>query len=323
MCEGIDGRTIVEEEGIMQRWKEYYEQLLNEEFDWNKDSIGRIGGTDKVEASVDERLISVSEVRLAIAKAKSGKAAGPSGVAADMLKAAGEAGVKWVTDTCNEVVRSGVVPVDWKRSWMVNVYKGKGNALECSSYRGIKLLDHVLKALERVLEARLRKTVKVDEMQFEFSPGKGTTDAIFIVRQIQEKLLGKQKELWMAFVDLEKAFYRVPREVLWWALRHAGVEEWMVNVIKSLYEGVTTAVKRNAEESESLEVKVGVHQGSVLSPILFNIVMQAIADHFKKGLPWELLYADDLVLMAESRLELEERLTEWMASLKEKGLRRT
>src|SRR5207247_4200939 len=85
---GIDGRTIVEEEGIMQRWKEYYEQL-NEEFDWNKDSIGSIGGTDKIEASVDEREISVSEVRLAIAKAKSGKAAGPSGVAADMLKAEG------------------------------------------------------------------------------------------------------------------------------------------------------------------------------------------------------------------------------------------
>ena len=138
---GIDGRTIVEEEGIMQRWKEYYEQLLNEEFDWNKDSIGSIGGTDKVEASVDEREISVSEVRLAIAKAKSGKAAG-RGVAADMLKVAGEAGVRWVTDICNEVVRSGVVPVDWKRSWMVNVYKGKENALECSSYRGIKLLEH-------------------------------------------------------------------------------------------------------------------------------------------------------------------------------------
>src|SRR3989442_3257271 len=125
----------------------------------------------------------------------------------------------------------------------------------------------------------------------------------------------------MAFVDLEKAFDRVPREVFWWTLRHVGVEEWMVNVIKSLYEEVTTAVKRNGEESESFEVKVGVHQGSVLSPILFSIVMQAIADNFKKGLPWELLYADDLVLLAESRLELEKRLTEWMARLTEKGLR--
>src|SRR3989442_946107 len=110
-----------------------------------------------------------------------------------MLKVAGGGGVRWVTDICNEVVRSGVVPVDWKRSWMVNVYKGKGNALDCSSYRGMKLLDHVLKVLERVLEARLRKTVKIDDMQFGFSPGKGTTDAIFIVGQVQEKLFGNRR----------------------------------------------------------------------------------------------------------------------------------
>src|SRR6266516_1526865 len=253
---GVYGVTIVEEERIMQRWKEYYEQLLNEEVDWNKDSIDSNGEMNKVQVSVDERVISVAEVRLAISKAKSGKAAGPSGIATDMLKAAGEAGVKWVTDICNEVVSSGEVPVDWKRSWMVNVYKGKGNALECSSYRGIKLLEHVLKVLKRVFKARIRKIVKIDEMQFGFSPGKGTTDAIFIVRQIQEKYLGKQKKLSMAFVDLEKAIDRVPREVLWWALRCVGVDEWIVNVIKSMYDGVTTSVKMNGEQSDNVEDKV-------------------------------------------------------------------
>ncbi len=75
------------------------------------------------------------------------------------------------------------------------------------------------------------------------------------------------------------------------------MEEWIIKVIKSMYEGGTTSVRMNGEESENFEVKVGVHQGSVLSPILFNIVMQAIAENFIKGLPWELLYADDLVLM--------------------------
>src|SRR5206468_7732773 len=118
---GVNGRTVVEEEGIMQRWKEYYEQLLNGEFDWNKDSIGSIDVMNREEASVDEREISVSEVRLAIAKAKSGKAAGPSGVAADMLKAAEEAGVKRVTDICNVGVRRGVVPEDRRRRGRVNV----------------------------------------------------------------------------------------------------------------------------------------------------------------------------------------------------------
>jgi len=66
---------------------------------------------------------------------------------------------------------------------MVNVYKGTGDALQCSSHRSIRLLEHVLKVLERVIEARVRRIVKIDDMQFDLMPGRGTTDAIFIVRQ--------------------------------------------------------------------------------------------------------------------------------------------
>ena len=69
----------------------------------------------------------------------------------------------------------------------------------------------------------------------------------------------------MAFVDLEKAFDRVPREVVWWALRKVGVDEWLVNVIKAMYVGNTTAVLMKGQASAEFEVKVGVHQGSVLS----------------------------------------------------------
>ena len=78
---------------------------------------------------------------------------------------------------------------------MVNVYKGKGDALECGSYRGIKLLEHVMKILERVIEGRVRKIVRIDDMQFGFMAGKGTTDAIFIVCQLQKKYLAKKKDL--------------------------------------------------------------------------------------------------------------------------------
>ena len=88
---------------------------------------------------------------------------------------------------------------------MINVYKGKGDALECGSYRGIKLLEHEMKVFESVMEARLRQILKIDDMQFGFTPGKGTTDAVFILRQLQEKYLIKKRDLWMAFVDLEKA----------------------------------------------------------------------------------------------------------------------
>ena len=119
----------------------------------------------------------------------------------------------------------------------------------------------------------------------------------------------------MAFIDLEKAFDRVPREVIWWALRKSGVEERLISVIKSMYDGATTAVKIGASESKKFPVRVGAHQGSVLSPLLFIIVLEALSKKFRKGLPYELLYADDLVLIAESEELLVEKIEKWRKGL--------
>ena len=115
----------------------------------------------------------------------------------------------------------------------------------------------------------------------------------------------------MAFVDFEKAFDRVPSEVVWWALRCLGVDEWIVSVIRAMYEDETKMVQLNWRESNAFSVRVGVQQGSVLSPLLFIIVLAALSREFREGLPMELLYADDLVLMAESEELLMEKLRKW------------
>ena len=86
------------------------------------------------------------------------------------------------------------------------------------------------------------------------------------------------------------------------------MDEWLVNVVKSRYMGATTAAKLGGGESVEFGVKVGVHQGSVLSPLLFNIVLEALSREFREGLPWELLYANDLALMAETKEELLEKV---------------
>ena len=78
--------------------------------------------------------------------------------------------------------------------------------MECGSYIAIKLLEHTMKVSECVFERRIREKVKIDAMHFGFMPGKGTTDAIFTVRQVQEKYECKRKKLYFAFVDLEKVF---------------------------------------------------------------------------------------------------------------------
>ena len=197
--------------------------------------------------------------------------------------------------------------------------KGKGDVLDCGSNGGIKLIDQVVKVVERLVEKKVKSKGTLDGMQFGFTSGKGTT--IFIVRQMQGKYLAKKKELWMAFVDLEKAFDRVPREVVWWALRKAGVEEWLIKVIQFMYVGVTTTVRMKGEESKEFEVKVGVHQGSLLSPLLFTIVLETLSRHFIKGLQWELFYADVLVLLVESRAILMEKIEIWKEGLESKGFK--
>ena len=91
-----------------------------------------------------------------------------------------------MTDICNLVASSGKIPTDWTLSTLIPIYKGKGDPLECGSYRAIKLLEHGMKVLERVMERKLRERVNIDGMQMGFMPGKGTTDDIFVVRQLQE-----------------------------------------------------------------------------------------------------------------------------------------
>ena len=86
----------------------------------------------------------VEEERNAIHLAKNGKATGPS-EASDMLKCSGEAGVRWIIDLCYVIVRDGVIPKDWRKSWMLSIRKRKVDDLNIGSHRGITLIDHIMK----------------------------------------------------------------------------------------------------------------------------------------------------------------------------------
>jgi len=120
----------------------------------------------------------------------------------------------------------------------------------------------------------------------------------------------KARSSYFGFVDLEKAFDRVPREVISWAVRKLGVEECLVSAVMSMYSGAKTVVRTVYGNSKSVEVKVGMHHGSALSPLLFVNVMEVISREFRVALPWELLYADDLAVIAETEEELFKRLNE-------------
>ena len=160
------------------------------------------------------------------------------------------------------------MPAEWALSIMVSIFIGKVDIRNCSYYGSVKPLEHSMK----VLEKWLRRIVSVDEMQFGFMPEKLTISAVFILRRMQEEYYAKGKKLYVCFVDLEKAFDRVPRTVLEWAMRKKKIPEVLVGPVMSLHEGARTRVSVDSGLSEEFEVEVGMHQGSVLSLVMVDVV---------------------------------------------------
>ena len=130
-----------------------------------------------------------------------------------MIRAAGDTGASMTCDLADALIHNGKVPSDLEQNFIVCLHKGKGDALDRGNYRGLKLTEQVMKVLERIVDGLIRQVVSIDDSQFGFVPGRGTTDAKFVVRQLQEKYLAANKRLDMTFVDLEKAFDRVPHLV--------------------------------------------------------------------------------------------------------------
>ena len=122
-----------------------------------------------------------------ISKMKSGKAAGPSGVVVEIIRAAGDTGATMIHDLAMAIIRDGKVTADWEQSFSVCLYKGMGDTLDRGNNRALKLTDQAMKVIEKIANILLRQVVYIDESQFGFVPGRCTIDAIFVVSQLQEK----------------------------------------------------------------------------------------------------------------------------------------
>ena len=193
--------------------------------------------------------------------------------------------------------------------------------MDRGNHRGLKLTEQAMKIQERIVDGLIRKVVSIDDSQIGFDPRRGTTDAVFVVQQLQEKYLAVNNRLYMAFVDLEKAFDRVPGKVIWWALRKLGVDEWILRLVQGMYANARSRVRVGQGFSKEFGVKAGVHQGSVLSLLLFIITLEALSREFRAGVPLEDLYADDLVIIADFLEECVRRLLIWKEAMEKKGLR--
>ena len=308
-----NGGIEIKGESVREIWRRYFEELLNVE------NENRIEEEPCVEGPIEE--VSRKEVEDALKCMKNGRASGPSGVTSELLKYAGSSGIDELLLIFNGILSDGRVPEEWMESLTVAIFKGKGDPLECCKHRGLRLLEHSMKVFEKILDRRLRNVTQIMDGQCGFMPGKACADAIFVLRRMQEKYLEKRKKLYHVFVDLEKAFDRVPRKAIEWALRRQKIPERLVKIVMCLYVGSKSRVCAAGGTSELFDINVGVHQGSTLSPLLFVLVLEEVTKEARQGGVKELLYADDLALTGESREEVGRMLTEWKRAMESKGLR--
>ncbi|KAK3538840.1 hypothetical protein QTP86_015967 [Hemibagrus guttatus] len=315
---GGDGELLVSTGDIVGRWKEYFEDLLN------PTDMPSVEEPEAGDSEVDS-FITQAEVTEVVQQLLGGKAPGVDEICPEYLKSLDVVGLSWLTRLCNIAWRSGTVPLDWATRVVVPLFK-KGDQRVCSNYRGITLLSLPGKVYSTVLERRVRPLVepRIQEEQCGFRPSRGTLDQLYILHRVEFA-----QPVHMCFVDLEKAFDRVPRGILWEVLWEYGVRGPLLRAVRFLYNRSRSLVRIASCKSDLFPVHVGLRQGCPLSPVLFIVFMDRISRRSQglEGVRFgdhrisSLIFADDVVLLASSGLDLQHALGRFAAECEAAGMR--
>jgi hypothetical protein len=188
------------------------------------------------ELKINLNLPSKTEIKQAVKKLKTAKTSGPDNIPPEALKAKSDLTANILHKIYSDIWKNEVMPQDWNIGHLIKLPK-KGNLKECKNYRGITLLSVVVKVINRILLTRLLKAVdeKLTEQQAGFGKDRSCTDQIAALRIIIEQSLEWNSSLFLNFVDFEKAFHSLDREVLWNLMAHYGIPQKFINIIRNSY----------------------------------------------------------------------------------------
>lgn len=302
MLKTNNNEIISDQKDIEKEWVQYIQELFD-------DSRPEPSLTKQNEPPLN---ILVSEVTHAIKRSKTQKASGPDNIYVEMLQLLNEGNIILLTRLINKIYNLGTIPQDWLTSIFVPIPK-KNNANKCSDFRLISLMSHALKIMLKVIHRRIYKKCEqnISDEQFGFRLGMGTREALFSLSVLLQKCWDQSQDVYLCFVDYEKAFDRIKHTELINILDKQGLDCKDITLIKNLYWEQSASIRLNNDNTTmSVPIMRGVRQGCILSPLLFNLysetVFEKALENMQEGIKVNgrfinnLRYADDTVIIANS-----------------------
>jgi hypothetical protein len=282
-----DGQTLTTtKEETKARWTEHFRNLLNQpgeastiqQLDNNK-----LLPPQQTEQITLQRNFTIKDLDAALPKCKNNKAKGEDDADIAMFKALVDNNKEALLVTLNMIWGEQGVPHQW-RDVIIKVLHKKGTTKDPNNFRGISLISHVGKLMERLIQMRLEELIKIHpqmipDAQSGFMRGRSTMDAILTSIRLAEIAMEQGITLHQCFVDLTKAYDTVQRPILWEILKRWGVPSILLRNIRQFHEGATAKIRfDDGEFSDTFELRVGLKQGAVFSPLLFNIFFTTITN---------------------------------------------
>lgn len=311
------GIILTTEAEVRSRWGEYCSDLYNYNI---IPDMSVIAGLWKDQENEPDPCLTMSEIEAAIKKLKPLKAPGLDGVCSELIQYGGDAAKRGIYNICQRAWEEEAFPEIWTKSIIIPIPK-KGDLKLCENYRTISLIPHASKVLLEVIRRRLKPHIEANiaEEQAGFRPGRSTVEQIFVWRQLAERYIEAQNsELINVFIDFKKAFDRVWHIGMFRVLQHYNIPRKVTVLIQNLYSQAASAVRIGSDISSWFHQSVGVRQGCILSPDIFNLFLDHILgealEAFEGGALLNgrrlsnLRFADDIDLMAESDIEAQDLL---------------
>lgn len=294
------------------RWTEHFKEILNRPPPLMEANIEEA----ESDLDIDIEPPSVEEIIAAIEHLKNGRAPGIDNLNAEYFKADPMFAAKLLQPLFTKIWKEKKTPDEWNKGVIVKIPK-KGNLRDCNNWRGVTLLSIPSKILAKIIIKRISNASDeyIRKEQAGFRKGRSCADQIFTLRNVIEQCNEWQRQLFINFIDFEKAFDSLHRESIWKILRHYGIPQHLVQLIKSFYSEFTCQVGSCSQE---FDIKTGVRQGCVMSSTIFTLaidwVMRQTTKDSNTGIRWTLLssledidFADDLALLAHTHKHMQEK----------------